>query len=198
VLTLRAAAHRGFTLIEVLVAIAIIAILIMYGAPSSFRWIQNLQLRNAAESAMNGLKTARLEALRRNTTVMFEFTDPNSTAWHVCLFDLAVAGCVAAEPDIAFKTASEGAQNARFGVETTFTNFANPIAAGDNIPSRVAFDPLGRVSTAFLLPIARVDVRNPQLAVADERRLSVFVGPAGQIYMCDPALAKATNPQGCQ
>jgi type IV fimbrial biogenesis protein FimT len=155
-------------------------------------------VRNAAESVMNGLKTARLEALRRNTTVMFELTDPNSTAWHVCLFDLALAQCVAAEPDIASKPATEGGQNARVGVETAFTNFANPVAPGDNVPSRVAFDPLGRVSNAFVLPIVRVDVRNPQLAVQDERRLSVFVGPAGQIYMCDPALDKATNPQGCQ
>jgi type IV fimbrial biogenesis protein FimT len=157
-----------------------------------------MQTRNAAESVMNGLKTARLEALRRNTTVAFQLTDASSTAWHVCLFDLAIAGCQAAQPDIAVKSASEGSANARYGVETTFTDFTLPLAPGSNVPAMVAFDSLGRVSTALLFNIARVDVRNTALVGPDERRLSVVVGPAGQIYMCDPALTKAANPQGCK
>ena len=194
----RPAAQRGITIIEILIAIAVLGILMALAAPSSMKWIQNLQTRNAAESVMNGLKTARLEALRRNTTVAFQLTDPASTAWHVCLFDLVIAGCQAAQPDLAAKSASEGSPNARVGVETTFTDFALPLPPGNNVPAWVAFDPLGRVSNALLFNIARVDVRNTVLNGSDERRLSIMVGPAGQIYMCDPALSKATNPQGCQ
>jgi type IV fimbrial biogenesis protein FimT len=191
--------ERGFTIIEVMVGIGIIAFLLFVGVPSSQRWLQNQQMRNAAESALNGMKQARLEALRRNTSVAFELQDPNSTAWHVCLFDTAAGTCQAGQPDIFAKPASEGTPQARFGVESPYTDFGTALTPGMGVPAMVAFDPLGRVSTVPVAsPIARMDVRNPTAAAADERRLSIFVGPGGQIYMCDPALSKAANPQGCQ
>jgi type IV fimbrial biogenesis protein FimT len=62
----------------------------------------------------------------------------------------------------------------------------------------VAFDSFGRVSPQSPTNIARIDVRNTVLAAADERRMSIFIAPGGQIRMCDPQLAQATNPQGCQ
>jgi hypothetical protein len=83
-------------------------------------------------------------------------------------------------------------------VETTFSNFTVPLGPGAGVPALVAFDPLGRVSPASPANIARLDARNPTLGPGVERRLSVLVGVAGQVVMCDPALAKATNPQGCQ
>jgi len=161
-------------------------------------WIQNLQLRNAAESVLNGVKQARVEALRRNTTVMFELTDPASTAWHICIYDPIAKGCKAGETDLATHPANEGSQNARVGVETDFSNFSTALAAGAGVPAKIAYDPLGRVSIYSTDAIERIDVRNTKLSASDERRLSIFLGPSGQILMCDPGLSKATNPQGCQ
>jgi len=189
--------QRGMTLIEILVAVAIVGLLMALAAPSSMVWIQNLQLRNAAESVLTGVKQARVEALRRNTTVMFELTDPASSAWHVCIVDTLTKACKASETDLALHPASEGSPNARVGVETAFTNFSTPVAAGTGVPAQVAFDPLGRVSS-LIEAIERIDVRNTKLSSSDERRLSIFIGPTGQVLMCDPALSKATNPQGCQ
>ncbi len=190
--------QRGVSLIEVLIAVAIVGILLGLAAPSAMSWIQNLQVRNAADAVLNGIKTARIEALRRNTSVAFELTDPASTAWHVCLFDTVNATCQAGQPDIAARAASEGSANARVGIETDLTDPAVGLSAGSNVPSLVAFDPLGRISASSPLNIARVDVRNPTMTPSEERRLSVIVSAAGQAYMCDPALVKATNPQGCQ
>ena len=34
-----------------------------------------------------------LEALKRNTTVAFELQDPNSTQFHVCLYDIGTGVC---------------------------------------------------------------------------------------------------------
>lgn len=192
------AGQRGLSLVEILVSIAIVSIVLAMAAPSSLSWIQNLQLRNAAESALGGIRMARLEALRRNTTVAFQLTDAASTAWQVCFYDPASQSCSAAQPPIATHNASEGSANARYGVETTFSNFAVPLDPGAGLPALVAFDPLGRVSSSSPANIARLDARNPTLGPAAERRLSVLVGVAGQVVMCDPALAKATNPQGCQ
>jgi type IV fimbrial biogenesis protein FimT len=193
-----AASQRGMSLVEILISIAIVAMVLAMAAPSSLAWIQNLQLRNAAESALGGIKMARLEALRRNTTIAFELTDAASSAWRVCFYDLVSQSCSAAQAPIASRGASEGSPNARFGVETTFTDFAAPLDAGVGVPALVAFDSLGRVSSASPANIARIDTRNPTVDPAVERRLSILVGVAGQVVMCDPGLVKATNPQGCQ
>jgi type IV fimbrial biogenesis protein FimT len=185
----------GMSIVEILVAIGIIALVIGLGAPSALVWIQNLQIRNAGEAVLNGLQTARLEALRRNTTVAFEVTDPNSVAWHVCLFDLTSLTC--SPGDLATGDPS-GQVNARLGVETQFTDFGNPLDGGVNVPQLVAFDSFGRVSPQNPTNIARIDVRNPVMAATDERRLSIAITVAGQVRMCDPGLSKALNPQGCK
>ena len=183
------------SIVEILVAIGIVALVLGLGAPTALVWIQNLQVRNAGEAILNGLQTARLEALRRNTTVAFELTDPNSTAWHVCLFDLVALAC--SPGDIATGDPS-GQLNARVGVQTQFTSFTDPLDPGVNVPQLVAFDSFGRVSPQSPTNIARIDIRNPVLSLSDERRLSIAITVAGQVRMCDPALSKATNPQGCQ
>ncbi len=185
----------GISTIEILVALAIIALVIGLGTPSALTWIQNLQVRTAANSMVGGLQTARLEALRRNTTVAFELTDPNSTAWHVCLFNLTMGNCLPG--DLAASDLG-GQANARAGVETVFSDFASPLNPGDNIPQLVAFDSFGRVSPQSPINIARIDVRNPVLSGSDERRMSIQITTTGQVRMCDPALSAAVNPQGCQ
>jgi type IV fimbrial biogenesis protein FimT len=189
--------QQGMSIVELVVAIAIVAIIMAVVGPSSIVWIQNSQLRNAADSVSNGLQTARLEAKKRNVTVAFQLTDPVSTAWRVCLFDLVTQACSATATDLHSKSASEGSINARVGIETTFTDFATPLSPGLNVPSLVAFDPLGRVSPNSPTNIARVDVRSVALSPADERRLSIAVTAGGQVRMCDPKLVKAQNPQGC-
>jgi type IV fimbrial biogenesis protein FimT len=190
---LNRARERGLSIIEILIAIAVIALVLAFGAPAAGTWVQNLQVRNAAESILGGLKQARFEAIKRNTLVAFELTDPNSTAWHVCLYDIPSAGCTG--PDL-LKGAAEASQNARVGTQLAFDTFANPIPAGDTVPALVAFDSLGRVAPASPANIARIDVRNPSLT-AGERRLSIRVDVNGQIRMCDPSLPLATNLQGC-
>lgn len=190
--------QRGMTVVEVIIAVAIVGILLALAAPSMNTWIQNVQLRNAAESILGGIKRARFEAVSRNTTVAFELQDPNSTQWHVCLFDTVAQTCKAASPDLAAKGASEGSPNARVGAQSVFTNFNAVLDPGTEVPSLVAFDPFGRVSPSSPTNIARIDVRNPTLPSADERRMEIFIGAGGEVRMCDPQLALATNPQGCQ
>lgn len=188
----------GMSLIEVMVSIAIVGIVMAFVAPSALTWIQNSQLRNGAESVLNGLQTARLEALKRNTSIAFELSDPLTSAWRVCFFDVALGACSTTLANLMEKSAAEGSVNARFGVETAFTSFAVPLAPGTSVPSLVAFDSLGRVEPRSLVNIVRVDVRNPVLLPADERRLSIFISTGGQVRMCDPRLDLAKNPQGCQ
>jgi len=195
---LTARARQGaFTLVEVLVSIAIVALVLAFAGPSALVWIQNTQLRNAAEAILGGVQQARIEALKRNTTVAFQLTDPLSTAFQVCFYDPATQNCSTAQPAIATRGPSEGSPNAGVGIDFAASAAATALDPGSNLPALVAFDSFGRVSTASPLNIARIDVRN-LVAGSDERRMDIYIAPGGQIRMCDPKLSQATNPQGCQ
>jgi len=55
-------------------------VLISLGAPGFAEWLQNQQIRAAAEATLNGLQVARGEAVRSNTPVRFQLvSDLTST-----------------------------------------------------------------------------------------------------------------------
>lgn len=195
-----AAAQRGISMIEVLIALAIVGLLMALVAPSMGVWIQNTQLRNSADSILNGVQSARLEALKRNRPVSFRLTEAGSTAWEVCVYDPGADAC-SADPDavIASKPASEGGPNARVGAtDVTGTPTAAALAVGAGVPGSVTFDSFGRIANGPASNLVRVDVRNPTLAANEERRLVITVAVGGQIRLCDPQLSLASNPQGCE
>jgi type IV fimbrial biogenesis protein FimT len=186
------------TIIEIVITVAIIGLLMALAAPSAGTWIQNTQLRNAAESALSGIQLARVEAIKRNTVVAFQATDTNSTAWTVCIYDVINNACsAAAGATLASRAASEGSPNARLAADFTLSDPSVPLPAGQSIPATVAFDTFGRLATTNPNNMMRVDVRNPQVNAAQERRMVIFINIGGQARMCDPRLALATNPQGC-
>jgi prepilin-type N-terminal cleavage/methylation domain-containing protein len=49
----------GFTLIEVMITLAVLSLLIMIGLPGMATWMQNTQIRASAEATQAGLHTAR-------------------------------------------------------------------------------------------------------------------------------------------
>lgn len=73
-------AGRGVTLIELLVAVAIIALSATLAAPDIATMVASYKVRTAAESLLNGLNYARAEAIRRNSAVTFALAP---TGWSV-------------------------------------------------------------------------------------------------------------------
>jgi type IV fimbrial biogenesis protein FimT len=61
--------ERGFTLLEALLVLAVVAILVSLAAPSLSSLRQQHQLQSLAESLFNSMSLARSEALRRQQTV---------------------------------------------------------------------------------------------------------------------------------
>ncbi len=67
---LAAPARRGFTLVELAVALAITAVLLGMAAPSFGRLVAEQQLRNEARRLSDAIFHARSEALKRNGPVV--------------------------------------------------------------------------------------------------------------------------------
>lgn len=191
----------GFTLIELFITIALLAILLALGAPALVRWNQNNQVRALAESLQNGLMVARGEAVRRNAAVRFQLVTTTDAScalsdagsnWVVSLDNPAGNCNVAASDDVAPRILKVGA-----GAESARSATVN--AGGVSL---VTFNGLGQASTA-----ATIDVSNPAAgqcvtsattgASNRIRCLRVTVSVGGQVRMCDPAVTDANDPRRC-
>jgi type IV fimbrial biogenesis protein FimT len=172
--------QSGITLTEILIAVAIIGVLMALGMPAFQNWIQNTQIRTASEAIMNGLQTARNEAIRRNTAVQFRLDGGTSTQWRVNLF---------IDPDgtpIQSRAAEEGSANATITVLPAGADTVTFSALGRVVPNADASDSLNRVTIDnLLIPV-----------VADRRTLQIDIPAGGALRMCDPKVA-AGDPRAC-
>jgi type IV fimbrial biogenesis protein FimT len=173
---------RGFSLIELMIALTIFGISLMLALPSFTEWLQGQHIRVAAEAVTNGLQVARAEAIRRNVLTQIVF-GPGS-GWAVT--EVASAAAVQSRP------AEEGSANAV--ITTTPAN-----------TTTVTFTPLGSVTTNLdtTNPVTQIDIANPNIGGACQpggpmRCLRVLISGGGRIKMCDPHPAiAATDPRFC-
>jgi len=167
----------GFSMIELLIGVVIMAILLGLAMPSFQTWLQNTQIRNAAEAIQNGLQRARAEAVGRNTNV--EFVLGAGSSWVVR---------VTGGADIESRSGSEGSKDVTVAITpagattVTFNNFGG-VAATNAAPSPAT-------------PFTRVDLDSPKLAAADSQELRVTIGLGGNVRMCDPN-APVSSPRAC-
>jgi len=160
--------QRGLTIIEILIAIAIIGLLLTLAMPQYSVWLQNSQIRTAAEGVLTGLQFARAEAVSRNVPQGVRFSLVGSD-WTVTV--------VSTGEVLRSQSGKERTANAAV--------VATPAGSDD-----VTFNGLGRVVAPG--NAVAVDVTNPTggacvAASGDMRCLRILVGQSGAIRMCDPA-----------
>lgn len=171
-------AQRGFSLVELMVGLAIFAILLLAVMPGYSAWMQNTKIRNTADSILSGLQLARSEALRRNTNVQF-VVGPDSD-WTVEVVN----------PFTTVQTRPTG----QGSVGVTVTRI--PAAA-----TTITFNSLGRVAanadgSASMTQID-FDVPTSALPASASRELRIAVGAGGRVRMCDPNVGDATDTRYC-
>lgn len=185
--------HSGFTLVELLIVITILAIATSLGIPSYRTWVQNTQIRNAAESVQNGLQRARAEAIALNTNVEFVLlgTSPSwVSSWEVRAVNSPV-------PPIDSSSGTEGSKNVT--AKGFDTNVVGVVGAAATV---ITFSSLGTVvtNTPVSAILRRVELDSTVLTPADSRDLRVTIGVnnvGSNVRMCDPNLAAGSSPQAC-
>jgi type IV fimbrial biogenesis protein FimT len=172
-------AQHGVTLTEMLIGIAIVAIMMAVGLPSYTAWIQNTQIRNATESVLNGMQLARNEAVRRNTNVQLALGTQSS--WEIR--EGSNTGTL-----IQARTYGAGSKNVTVAVL--------PANA-----TTITFSSLGRVvanaDASATITQLNFDVPTTILADTASRNLRITVGAGGNVRMCDPTVTDSADPRLC-
>ena len=164
---------RGFSLVELMVAMLLLSFILAKAVPSLMGYIRDDRIHSVAEEMRDGLHTARMEAIRRNTTVLFV---PNGTGWAVVLPGVSGA------PDETLQSRTP---------RSSELSLAAAASAGT-----ASFNGSGRlVGGAFSV---EVGAGRGQCAAdgGPARCMRLAVAPGGMIRMCDPALP-AGDPQAC-
>ena len=182
--------RAGFTLVELVVGIAIIAITMTLAVPSYRAWIQNTRIRTAAESIQNGIQVARAEAVKRNASVQFDLRGANS-AWTICVKPVVPGSCP--NPDDAATIQSRANSEGSSSDITILSSDASPYVFNSfgtlTSPTPAAADGFIRIA---------VDVDPAVLSAAESRNLNVIVGVGGAVRLCDPDTGLSlTDPRRC-
>src|SRR6267143_782966 len=195
--------QRGFTIIEVLITLAVLGVLLALGVPGFVEWLQNQQIRAASEATVNGLQVARGEAVRRNTPVRFQLVSdlsstcvlssdspatPVSVSWVVSLAD-PTGACDAVTDSgqtpspagriLQRRTSAEGSPNAQ---ATSVFVPSPPIAPAPQAASTVTLAALGNVvANADGTPsINKIDVTNINVT-SGTRPLRIIISSGGSV-----------------
>jgi prepilin-type N-terminal cleavage/methylation domain-containing protein len=83
--------NRGFTIVELMIVIAIIAVAVALAVPSFRDLIERKAVSGAAEAAYEEIQLARAEALKRSKAILVDF-NVNGTSWAIGVND-KMGGC---------------------------------------------------------------------------------------------------------
>ena len=174
---------RGFTLIEAMIAIALIGLLLLAGLPAFTTMLSNLRVRAVSDGLLSGIQFARTEALKRNLNMTFQLDPATGIGGGWAVFPTGDIGNV-----LQSKSAAEGGA------------VLVALATGG---TEIVFGNLGRrITPGAATPILGINVSNPEIGSCETvssgsvRCLRVSVSIGGETRLCDPKRV-SPDPQAC-
>ncbi len=196
-------ASRGFSLIELMIVLAIIGLTTALAAPTMRSWATNAQIRTAGSGLSTSLRNAQAQAINSYQPVVFYRTDDSS-----CALNSAASATgrfwvvqLIANPLI---TQPAPTQPLQCGSVTDATS--NITITG---PTAVCFGPNGR-PVMLNAPVAGTSCNvnadgnsiywiDSSSTAANQKKLSVWVTLGGTVRLCDrERLLSDSEPDGCE
>jgi type IV fimbrial biogenesis protein FimT len=193
--------QRGFNLIELMIGVTIFGFLMMMAIPSFTTFLANTRIKNAAETTMHGLNLARAEAVRRNSTVRFQFVSDltggcvlstTSLTWIVSVTDPTglcnvTPGSALAPQIVQVKSGAEGTDN---------------VALATTGGSTLVFTGLGRVQAGGMTQLLFTNptggtCEHLDLINGKMRCMQINLSTAGSAKICDPKVIDPLDPRSC-
>ena len=163
---------RGFTMLELMVALTLAGMLLLAGLPSFTTFLRNAEIRSTAEAISNGLRLARSEATRLNRPVSLTFAGGSDPSWAINIFNPTTGALL--QPPIQQYSKVELGRSAM--VQRSPGNAVS-----------ITFNGLGRIVSPSPMAtpnLQQVDVAS--VALGEARTLRIFVDDLRGVRLCDP------------
>jgi type IV fimbrial biogenesis protein FimT len=196
-LTSSRSGQRGFSLIELVIAITIVALLLLVAVPALQSWVSDARVRTAAESFQNAVRLAQAEAIKRSRTAVVMLTDStpsidakptkNGKKWVVRLLERSTT-----DDD-------EESLFVRGGGEAS----SGDVTVGGDI-ALICFNALGQQTdlagavNGLAVDCDKSDSTAVSFSRLGGRTLKVLVNLGGKVRMCDAEKTFSdSQPDGC-
>jgi len=179
---------RGFTLIELMVTIALAAILMAIAAPSFTTFQRNAELTSRINALLSSINAARSEAMKHGRdAVILPADSANWTSGMIAFVDMNSNRTFEPATDILVFKNSDAMPSY---LSVTATNSANATAPYIRFDAQGYPKPAGSDLKNFSISIARNDVSGDEV-FNQTRRLKVAI--TGRPRTCKPASASDTT-----
>lgn len=201
-------AAYGYTLIELLIAVAVLGVLLAVGIPGMSKWVLASKAAAATELYAEGFKLARLQAQTHNAATRIVLTQNavnGQMDWRVDLCfpapgvpcsDLAGSWSTIGAP-------ADGDPQGAAGFKSVFRSAATLPTVEVLVPTvapagtaNVYFTSTGWVDTTFAQRLTRIRFDPAARYAADLRASALQINLAGTVTKCDP-LAGAADSRAC-
>lgn len=186
----KTADENGFTLVELMVTLAVLAIIATLAVPSMTSSFDKQRVIEAAEDLYNNIQQARSESITRFVPTYINFSDGNATAgWQSgTSWQYGISQTPGCDPTITVNTNA----SACYLIIDNGDGVTN--AAADHVLFRytnsnysdVTITSVTDMSITFLPQRGTADASTITLKSADGRQMQVVVSALGQVSICSP------------
>ncbi len=196
--------QSGFSIVELLIGIAILALLMALGVPEYATFLNNSRVRTTADNLVSGLNMARAEAVKRNARVQFVQTDEEPLESLVNALPQSTTGINWVVREFVPATGMNNYIEGKSGAEGSGRADATAVVVTSS-SADASYDGILTFTGFGALTIARpvqFQVTNPTAGTCAAaggpiRCLNVVVSSGGQVRICDPNVTAAKDTRAC-